>query len=765
MRSSKAVPVIPGIDERSTTAQMISVLRNSFQEKEYDEVERLLIARETRLRRERDDLRNEVATLRKTQGDSERRFAIVAEELKSVEIEKINERDKMVGEIKEKNKEIEKLQLGGNQAIQKLTEAVKLGHLLYGVLRREGIIIPKLEKGIAGLMEGIHYEDVEEEVEKICRMPSAAMRSSAKGVSIDAEENSVFEGERGCAGKADVHCGIDSGRLESENAGFGVEKLQGGSGKSPEQTALKPFSIGSNERVVWAGSPPMAFPVKGFISLNANVTLGDKIGVQELNVEARGFSKPADVLVPASNRSSSGIISNIRDTEEGSIADQKRKKIESTGTDNFKGAGSNDGGVHADDDSSESDIDGTSLESYLENKVEKFKRYKETGWKSAADMLSAFQNDFEPCMAAVCALYRKRLSSEKFNTSTLFLGDSAAMREVIDSYCSLKTLAEYLINGDPKNKLTKTAAEVQQEAPNVLSMYDSEDLRDGADGSLLGCKSTHSGIEKQPDGSDKNHQKMIVDNLSNGCADVSEDLQDGADGHLASENTDSDIRKQQDGCDENLQKTIVKNLANGCADVGEDLQDGADRGLLRSENTNSGSEKQQNGSDENLQKMIVANLSNGCADVGVSPRSESHHLGSPVEFFPSANITCDSDDSWDPELNVETRIPSEPAAPVTEITNKLLSPIVVISDSEDENLPAQKRRKIDFVGVDNFKGAGSNHNGVHDDDDDSMEVIWMLLVSSLTWKKRFRNLEDTRRMLGNLQLTCVPLLRRIMNLA
>ncbi|CAI9094107.1 OLC1v1029781C1 [Oldenlandia corymbosa var. corymbosa] len=33
----------------------------------------------------------------------------------------------------------------------------------------------------------------------------------------------------------------------------------------------------------------------GFISLNANVTRGDKIGVQELNVEARGFSKPADV--------------------------------------------------------------------------------------------------------------------------------------------------------------------------------------------------------------------------------------------------------------------------------------------------------------------------------------------------------------------------------------------------------------------------------------------------------------------------------------
>ncbi|CAI9094108.1 OLC1v1029782C1 [Oldenlandia corymbosa var. corymbosa] len=270
-------------------------------------------------------------------------------------------------------------------------------------------------------------------------------------------------------------------------------------------------------------------------------------------------------------------------------------------------------------------------------------------------------------------------------------------------------------NGSDKSHPKKMVENLCDGCPD-----DSEDLRDGADGSLLRCKNTHSGIEKQPDGLDKNHQKMIVDNLSNGCADVSEDLQDGADGQLASENTDSDIRKQQDGCDENFQKTIVENLANGCADVGEDLQDGADRGLLRSENTNSGSEKQQDGSDENLQKTTVANLSNGCADVGVSPRSESHHLGSPVEVFPSPNITCDSDESWDPELNVETRIPSESVAPVTEITNKLLSPVVVISsDSEDENLPARKRRKIDFVGVDNFKGASSNYNGVHDDNDGS----------------------------------------------
>ncbi|CAI9094728.1 OLC1v1030515C1 [Oldenlandia corymbosa var. corymbosa] len=127
----------------------------------------------------------------------------------------------------------------------------------------------------------------------------------------------------------------------------------------------------------------------------------------------------------------SPIIIYIRDFEAERVAAQKRKMIDF-------------GGVHDVDDgddgsSSGSDLGGMCFESYMVHKLEKFKRYKEIGLKSAAEMLSAFQNDFEPCMNAVCALYRYKISSNKFNTSPLLPRDSAVM--------SLKALAEYLTTG------------------------------------------------------------------------------------------------------------------------------------------------------------------------------------------------------------------------------------------------------------------------------------------------------------------------------
>ncbi|CAI9089684.1 OLC1v1024303C1 [Oldenlandia corymbosa var. corymbosa] len=148
----------------------------------------------------------------------------------------------------------------------------------------------------------------------------------------------------------------------------------------------------------------------------------------------------------------SPIIIYIRDFEAERVVAQKRKMIDF-------------GGVHDVDDgddgsSSGSDLGGMCFESYMAHKLEKFKRYKEIGWKSAAEMLSGFQNDFEPCMNAVCALYRYKISSNKFNTSPLLPGDSAIM--------SLKALAEYLTTGTLRTSQKKNVSEVQQEDRSVL---------------------------------------------------------------------------------------------------------------------------------------------------------------------------------------------------------------------------------------------------------------------------------------------------------
>ncbi|CAI9094258.1 OLC1v1029963C1 [Oldenlandia corymbosa var. corymbosa] len=567
-----------GITERSSVTEMIAVLRNSFHEKECDEVGRWLIARETRLRKERNDWRMHFDMMRQKHDyvakelynsehkrlamendlkKAESRFEVLAEELKEGEnekesekrkmVEEVNrkveeieklrlagkqtaqklskaeelikllrrdldvmeekhdlllkehdkselkrfaieqdlkeaerrfetmakeaenekkrERDKLLEELENKNEEIEKLGLGVKQMRQKLTDAEELVKLLYSILRREGIMIHTLEESIPDiddmdvkdLREGIHYEYVKEEVEKICQMRTDAVGSFTKGVLHDAVLNSAFDsafdGERGSEGKEDVHNGLLDSRLESENAGFGIKKLQDGSGKNITKTTVKAFSIGCDEVLVSpkTASPGMDFPCEGYTSPNVSCT--DEIGgASELDVEEKNSSEPAASLVPVTRKPSSPIIIYISDCEAERVAAQKRKMID------FRGV--HDAANDDDDSSSGSDLGGMCFESYMAHKLEKFKRYKEIGWKSASEMLSAFQNDFEPCMNAICALYRYKISSKKFNTSPLLPGDSAAM--------SLKALAEYLIDGHPQNKPKKTVSEVQQDDPSVL---------------------------------------------------------------------------------------------------------------------------------------------------------------------------------------------------------------------------------------------------------------------------------------------------------
>lgn len=89
---------------------------------------------------------------------------------------------------------------------------------------------------------------------------------------------------------------------------------------------------------------------------------------------------------------------------------------------------------------------------------------KET-WNSEADMLSSFEKKHELCLKAVCALYRNKCFEEKSLKWSL----SSNNREFDKSEALRGTsLAEFLINGDPKGKLNKTITELKNHDPKGL---------------------------------------------------------------------------------------------------------------------------------------------------------------------------------------------------------------------------------------------------------------------------------------------------------
>ncbi|KAL3498963.1 hypothetical protein ACH5RR_041695 [Cinchona calisaya] len=106
-------------------------------------------------------------------------------------------------------------------------------------------------------------------------------------------------------------------------------------------------------------------------------------------------------------------------------------------------------------------------DSFMELMLASIRRESKKGWNFAADMLSDFDKDYELCMNAVCALYRKKISAEKSLMKSSLPADLGfshfdAMRG--------KQLAEFLIDGDPQLKLKRTVSEVQQQDPRVLSI-------------------------------------------------------------------------------------------------------------------------------------------------------------------------------------------------------------------------------------------------------------------------------------------------------
>ncbi|OAY59620.1 uncharacterized protein LOC110626043 isoform X1 [Manihot esculenta] len=84
-------------------------------------------------------------------------------------------------------------------------------------------------------------------------------------------------------------------------------------------------------------------------------------------------------------------------------------------------------------------------------------------WGRDADMVTAFEKNGELCMEAVCALYRQQ-------TRKSIYGTSSSQNRGFNKFALTRgtTLAEFLIDGDPKGKLTKSKMELMAYDPKGL---------------------------------------------------------------------------------------------------------------------------------------------------------------------------------------------------------------------------------------------------------------------------------------------------------
>lgn len=255
MSSSKSQLDVPEISEGSSVTELISILRCSFQQKEYDKVERLLICREEKLemelknlRRDFDFMKQQRDSLEKAHGISELdrlmieeevtrckhdyeesreqlnrlrsdnevligrvrsaecRYKCVAEELKKVENEHRTARSKMIEELAKKNEELDELRTERNEMVEKLIskthDAEDSVPLLHSHLQTFVGRVSILEENVAKLLDvdalhvrrGIYFQEVDMEAEGSFLLSSAAMESSVNG---GLSGGSAFEGESG----------------------------------------------------------------------------------------------------------------------------------------------------------------------------------------------------------------------------------------------------------------------------------------------------------------------------------------------------------------------------------------------------------------------------------------------------------------------------------------------------------------------------------------------------------------------------------------
>ncbi|TMW94521.1 hypothetical protein EJD97_010161 [Solanum chilense] len=108
-----------------------------------------------------------------------------------------------------------------------------------------------------------------------------------------------------------------------------------------------------------------------------------------------------------------------------------------------------------DDSSSDSENDPLSDKSMnmLIQRVTKRKIFS-----SEDDLRSSFEKDPELCMNAICALYRHQISPN-ISSKGLFATKSQGLS--LSDKISISALGEYLIDGDPENKLRKAVEEVR----------------------------------------------------------------------------------------------------------------------------------------------------------------------------------------------------------------------------------------------------------------------------------------------------------------
>ncbi|KAJ7952115.1 axoneme-associated protein mst101(2)-like [Quillaja saponaria] len=485
---------------KQSISELIAILRTAFKSADFDQVEEVLVARETKLRSELKNKEKEISLLQnqnevgkldimRIEGElklyKERcqdlscQIRCVDEDskhLKEKEKSAIDRYEKLLKEVKKGGQDDESIIVELRSKTFELENAKMSAEAEMKIWKTKFLGLDErllwLEKGLVKLMNGEPY--VERNSKDECEVDFRVSHNVGKGPESGddvANSNSTTH-----SGKEDNMLGSNVNTRFSAGAGTNHSPGRGDMGfQNAGSERLEPGGIidtSSSDDVVADNAPSIPKGVQNETGVlkrkRASINCGSVFtanGANDITVD----DIPEVCTAGGSKESISPIVAdNVHSSPIGS----------QNGTGVFKrNRPSNNAGIVRSfdvDDSSSTSVSSSSSSSNSEYSMnfldeifsKSHNNTSEKRWIYEADMLDAFQKDDELCMKAVCALYRKQVSAGKSPFSSIFTNNHGFNKSDATRGTNL---AEFLIDGDSQGKMKKSIMELNEYDPKGVS--------------------------------------------------------------------------------------------------------------------------------------------------------------------------------------------------------------------------------------------------------------------------------------------------------
>ncbi|KAL2517268.1 Uncharacterized protein Adt_13515 [Abeliophyllum distichum] len=524
LSSAESEGLFPKITSSSPVPELIKFLKFSFMQSEFNEVQNILTDRENNMKVERENLERDRLSIKKELDLMERSQGLLEQNKLKLEGQ-LEEKNKTILELNEKIKELKNQKLETEKTAMTYEEKIKSLNLRAANMNEE-VEKSKLEKLEADQTLQVYkksfehlsarFGKVEQILAKIFNVGVNDLLNLANNIDKDvnfstsdgkkkspetADFNRVFEHfrkERSLKNGADeghkspvVHsaCEFSGSGLPQRDHGERVTEhlvLDGSSSKMaqslksgdiinisdsddetiPEKFIQSPSFSQTNKKNradYKDGSLMSSMPKRKRSTYGSdndeNFPTGSQQGKRTREVNYDGsVSFINDLVKPKS------VLANLQQTVLHNPVLVRRCEENAKAKSDFQTPSQAYDGVNVEHSTDSEDESFSS--SCINNIVASFQVKKKCKtWMFGADMLKAFEEDPELCLNAVCALYRQQISAANF-TDGLTLSKSVGLFHC--DATSIRSLGEYLIEGDPQHRLRKSVSEVEQQRPDVL---------------------------------------------------------------------------------------------------------------------------------------------------------------------------------------------------------------------------------------------------------------------------------------------------------